>query len=72
MSYRVKDVYGINEPLLKILSKDDDTWDTARQIWDKAKALRLEALTEEQRNCLDSIEMDLQEQEQMYVMQMLS
>ena len=72
MVLRVKDAYGINEPLLKILARNDTTWDTAFQIWLKAKALRFDSLTQEQMTCLEAIELDLQEQEQMYVMKMLS
>jgi hypothetical protein len=70
--YRVKESYGINEPLLKILAKDDEAWETAYKIWEKSKLLRLDRLTQEQMTCLEAIEMDLQEQEQLYVMQIMS
>ena len=70
--YRVKEAYGINEPLLKILAKEDETWETAYKIWEKSKVMRLDSLTQEQMTCLESIEMDLQEQEQLYVMRMMS
>ena len=70
--YRVKESYGINEPLLKILAKDDEAWETAYKIWEKSMLLRLDRLTQEQMTCLEAIEMDLQEQEQLYVMQIMS
>ena len=70
--YRVNQAYGINEPLLKILATQDETWDTAYKIWGKTKHMRLDALTPDQMTCLEAIEMDLQEQEQMYVMQIMS
>jgi len=59
----VKDAYGINEILLKQLATEDPTWDKAAQIWEKAKNLRFDTLTQEQVITLEAIEQDLQEQE---------
>jgi len=59
---QVKDAYGINEPLMqKLALSGDPMWDKAYQIWQKAKFLRFDALTQEQMEALESIEMDLQE-----------
>jgi len=69
--YKIKDSFGINEPLLKILAKDDETWETAYKIWEKSKNLRLDRLTTEQMTCLEAIELDLQEQEQLYMMEIM-
>jgi hypothetical protein len=70
--YRVKEAYGINEALLKILAKQDETWETALLIWEKTKLLRLDALTSDQLAVLENIEMDLQEQEHLYLVQLMA
>lgn len=60
----VKDAYGINENLMKQLAESGDpTWDKAYQIWQKAKFLKFDSLTQEQMHALEAIEMDLQETE---------
>lgn len=63
MALQVKDAYGINEKLLTILAKQDPTWETVLKIWERAKNLRFDSLTQEQMHALESIEMDLQETE---------
>jgi len=60
---QVKDAYGINEPLMKQLAQEDPTWDKAHQIWQKAKFMRFDSLTQEQMDALEAIEMDLLEHE---------
>jgi len=60
---QVKDAYGINERLLQQLAQQDPTWDTASKIWQKAKFLRFDTLTQEQMNAIEAIETDLQEHE---------
>lgn len=59
----VKDAYGINEAMLKQLAASDPTYDTANQIWQRAKMLRFDSLTQEQMDTLEAIEMDLLEHE---------
>ena len=61
---QVKDAYGINEKLMKQLADSGDpTWDKAYQIWQKAKFLRFDSLTQDQMHALEAIEFDLQEVE---------
>jgi hypothetical protein len=59
----VKDAYGINEPLLLQLAQGDPTYEKAYQIWQKAKLMRFDSLTQEQMDALEAIEMDIQEYE---------
>jgi len=59
----VKDAYGINEQVLKQLAAQDPTWNKAAQIWEKVKNLRFDSLTQDQMSALETVEMDLQEQE---------
>jgi len=63
MALQVKDAYGINEKLLAVLAQQDPTWETISKIWEKAKYLRFDSLTQEQMQTLESIEMDIQETE---------
>lgn len=63
MALQVRDAYGINETLLATLAQQDPTWDTAAKIWEKAKNLRFDSLTQEQIHALEAIEMDIQETE---------
>lgn len=59
----VRDAFGINEKLLAALANQDPTWDKASQIWEKAKVLKFDSLTQEQIHALEAIEQDLQEYE---------
>jgi hypothetical protein len=64
MALQVKDAYGINEKLLTQLAQSGDpTWDKYSQIWQKARFLRFDSLTQEQMQTLEALEMDLQESE---------
>lgn len=67
----VKDAYGINEKLLQQLAQEDPTWDKASQIWQRAKLMRFDSLTQEQMDALELIEIDLQEQEMNLVYSMI-
>ena len=60
---QVKDAYGMNEQIMKILASQDPTWEKAWQIWQKVRYMRFDSLTQEQMDALEMIEMDLQEHE---------
>ena len=60
---QVKDAYGMNENLMLKLAQEDPTWEKAYQIWQKAKFLRFDSLTQEQMQALEMVEFDLQEHE---------
>lgn len=63
MALTVRDAYGINEKLLRVLAQQDPTWEKALQVWEKAKLYRFDSLTQDQMAALEAIEMDLQETE---------
>ena len=66
----VRDSFGINERVLKVLAaQDEDGWKKILDLWESVKFKRLDSLTEEQIASLESVEMDVQEHEQLMVYQ---
>ncbi len=64
----VKDCFGINERILKILAaQDEDGWKKILDLWESVKFKRFDSLTEDQIASLESVELDVQEHEQLMV-----
>jgi len=63
----VKDSFGINERVLKGLAVNDEGWKKIADLWDSVKFKRLDSLTPDQIESLETVEMDVQEHESMEV-----
>jgi hypothetical protein len=63
----VKDSFGINERVLNGLAVNDEGWKKIADLWNSVKFKRLDSLTPDQIESLETVEMDVQEHESMLV-----